>query len=84
MTCVFPFQRLNDLFSEFDTDGTGSIDLKEYLSFMKILRLEAEARARDLKDIPIVALKGENGKRYLPPKTGRYFDLKHRLHCVNN
>ena len=73
-TSGFFFQRLDDLFVEFDTDDNGGIDLKEYLSFIKTLKLEAEARARDLTDIPIMALRGETGKRYIPPETGRYLD----------
>ena len=75
-------QRLDDLFAEFDTDGNGGIDLKEFLSFVKTLKLEAEARIRDLTDIPIMALKGEKGKRYIPPFTGRFLEVNMCASCT--
>ena len=62
--------KLNDLLAVFDVDGTGTIDLNEFLSLLKSQNREATIRIKEMVEYPIMALTSDRTKRYIPPKTG--------------
>ena len=64
-------QRLTDIYEEFDTNNSNSIDLKEFVNLMKGLHNDADKRIRDLNEVPIMALKIDPTTRYIPPESGR-------------
>jgi hypothetical protein len=65
---------LQDLFLLFDIDGTGMIDLSEFLSLLKSQQRETLLRIKELTEYPMMALETTPSIKYIPPKTGI-------LHC---
>jgi Ca2+-binding EF-hand superfamily protein len=68
------FDHLQDLIMLFDIDGTGCIDLNEFLALLKSQAREALCRIKELTEYPIMALDSAPKKKYIPPKTGK-------IHC---
>lgn len=63
-------ERAEETLSIYDSDGGGTIGLTEFLAFLKVQKREAEARLKDLVDLPVMAAKSNPKKRYLPPREG--------------
>jgi hypothetical protein len=68
-------ERAEETLSIYDSDGGGTIGLSEFLAFLKVQKREAEARLKDLVDLPVMAAKSNPKKRYLPPREGKYFHI---------
>lgn len=65
-------ERLNDIFTTYDTDGGGMIELPEFLTFLRVSTVESTARAKDLVEAPIMKLKSSDAiKPWIPPTYGK-------------
>ena len=64
-------ERLEEMFNMYDTDEGGTIEMPEFLLFIKSMCLQAQARAKDLVESPQLVLKSDRKTRWLPPQTGR-------------
>jgi len=49
---------------------TGMIELHEFLMLLKSQHKEAQARIKELVEAPIMVLKSDTSKQYLPPTKG--------------
>eukprot|EP01038_Epipyxis_sp_PR26KG_P006330 gene6330-8716_t len=63
-------ERLQDIMSVFDVDGTGEMDLHEFLSLLRSQNREAASRIKDMVEYPIMALKQVPDRKYIPPRKG--------------
>jgi len=57
----------------YDIDGTGELDVNEFLDFLKGQREEARARIRSLTEFPVMVLKSDPDQPYVPPTSGTLF-----------
>ncbi len=64
-------ERLDEIFYLYDVDGGGTVELAEFLTFLRTQAAEAKARAHDLASSPIFVPKDHNNSRkYKPPLSG--------------
>ena len=63
-------KRLSDLMNQYDVDQGGKIELHEFLMLLKSQHKEAQARIKELVEAPIMVLKNDQSKQYLPPERG--------------
>ncbi len=63
-------ERLIEIMDEYDTDGGGTIGIDEFLLFLKRQNIEATCRLKEIEEIPVMALKSDPTKRYVPPDNG--------------
>lgn len=64
-------ERLDEIFYLYDVDGGGTVELAEFLTFLRTQAVEAKARAHDLASAPIFVPKDQNHlRKYKPPLTG--------------
>lgn len=54
----------------FSLTTTGMIELHEFLMLLKSQHKEAQARIKELVEAPIMVLKSDTSKQYLPPTKG--------------
>lgn len=64
-------KRLADIMSLFDLDGSGLMNLPDFLSLVKSQRVEAEKRIREMTTRSVMSLASKPGVRYIPPRTGQ-------------
>lgn len=63
-------KRLTELMNQYDVDQGGKIELHEFLMLLKSQHKEAQARIKELVEAPIMVLKSDQSKQYLPPAKG--------------
>ena len=64
-------ERLDEIFYLYDVDGGGTVELAEFLTFLRTQAVEAKARANDLASSPILVPKDHhNSGKYKPPVSG--------------
>jgi hypothetical protein len=61
---------INDIMAVFDVDGAGTIELPEFLSFVKNQYKDSVARIQDIMETPCMVQKSNLSKKYIPPKVG--------------
>lgn len=63
-------KRLAELMNQYDVDQGGKIELHEFLMLLKSQHKEAQARIKELVEAPIMVLRSDQSKQYLPPVKG--------------
>jgi hypothetical protein len=63
-------KRLTELMGQYDVDQGGKIELHEFLMLLKSQHKEAQARIKELVEAPIMVLRSDQSKQYLPPTKG--------------
>jgi hypothetical protein len=65
-------RRIDEIFYMYDVDQGGTIDMSEFLAFIKSQFNETQSRLKDLTEDPIMVLKHDKTKkRWVPPKHGK-------------
>ena len=62
--------QIDDVMARYDVDGTGLIELPEFLGFVRSLHEDAEKRMRDMSETIQMALQENLKRRYIPPREG--------------
>jgi hypothetical protein len=62
--------QIDDVMARYDVDGTGTIELPEFLGFVKSLHEDAAVRMKDMSETIQMALADRLKIRYVPPRTG--------------
>ena len=63
-------KRLQELMNKYDIDGGGSIEMSEFLMLLKSQKQDAALRIKEMMESPIMCLRQERGKPYVPPENG--------------
>lgn len=63
-------KRLTELMNQYDVDQGGKIELHEFLMLLKSQHKEAQERIKELVEAPIMVLRSDQSKQYLPPTKG--------------
>lgn len=63
-------KRLTELMNQYDVDQGGKLELHEFLMLLKSQHKEAMARIKELVEAPIMVLRSDQSKQYLPPAKG--------------
>lgn len=65
-------RRIDEIFYMYDVDQGGTIDMSEFLAFLKGQFNETQSRLTDLTQDPVMVLKHDKTKkRWVPPKVGK-------------
>ena len=66
-----------EIMSAFDMDGSGTIELPEFMTIIKNQYKDAVARIQELMETPAMVLPESKHVRYIPPKVGiLHFDVR--------
>jgi hypothetical protein len=63
-------ERLQDILAVFDVDGSGEIEMPDFLGLLKAQVAEANARIKELVEYPMMSLASSPKTKYVPPRTG--------------
>ncbi len=62
--------QISDAMAQYDVDGQGTIELPEFLGFVKSLREDCDLRMRDMSETLCMAIDIPYPDRYVPPREG--------------
>jgi Ran GTPase-activating protein (RanGAP) involved in mRNA processing and transport len=66
---VIPNDVLENAIEKFDVDGIGTLELPEFMDFLKWQEHEATERIREITELPVM-IEATSGLRYIPPLQG--------------